>query len=143
MGSTKPLRTFEVDMNLDGSIQPWLVSSDDGSLSDIVNSQDPDETRTLPKLELQAEYRGPGKITAAALQIFSQEEASARASQPSKYLPDVLPRACRNFEKCHEFEAGEAFKDWIDIHSLTVAGTHALQIVRRSSKAKSGGSQTA
>ena len=49
-----PLRKSDVDMNPIGSIQSWLVSADDGSLSDTVNIQDPHGTRTLPKPELQS-----------------------------------------------------------------------------------------
>ena len=52
-----------------GSIQPWLVSVDDDSLSDAISIQHPIGTRTLSKPELQSEHRGPGEITAAELQI--------------------------------------------------------------------------
>ena len=36
---SNPLRTSEVKMNPIGSFQPWLVSVDDGSLSDTINTQ--------------------------------------------------------------------------------------------------------
>ena len=93
----KPLRTPEVGMNLDGSIQPWLVVADDGSLSDAIHIKYTQGTGTLPKPELQSEHRGLGKITAAALQIYGQEETAAPKTTSSSYLPKVLRRACRNF----------------------------------------------
>ena len=66
-------------MNPVGSIQPLLVSADDGCLSDTINTQHPIWTRTLPKPEVQSEHRGPGKINAAALQCFGQGEIRTKA----------------------------------------------------------------
>jgi hypothetical protein len=130
MGSIKPLRTPKVGMNLDGSIQPWLVSADEGSRSDTIKPQHPQGTRTLPKPELQSEHRGPGKITAAALQIFGRDGKSASTTTSGTYLPEVLHRACRNYEKLHNMEAGSATEERVDSSSLTVAGwadTHVAE----------------
>ena len=94
---SNPLRTSEVEMNPIGSIQPWLVSADDDSLSDTINNEQPIGTRTLSKPELMSEHRGPGNITAAALQIFGQEEKSAqrRSRKSAKYPGDMLNKACK------------------------------------------------
>ena len=106
-------------MHPEGSIQPWLVSADEGSLSDAIKLQDPQGTRTMPKPELQLEYRGPAEIAAAALKIFGQGD---QHTKPSQYLPEVLRRACRNFEKFHRLEFGSATEERVDASSLTVAG---------------------
>ena len=121
---SNPLRTSEVEMNPIGSIQPWLVSADDDSLSDTINNEHPIGTRTLSKPELMSEHRGPGNITAAALQIFGQEEKSAhrRSRKSAKYPGDMLNKACRNFERFFELAEGEAYEEWIDEHSLKVPG---------------------
>ena len=97
-------------MNPIGSIQPWLVSADDDSLSDTINNEHPIGTRTLSKPELKSEHRGPGNITAAALQILGQEEKSAlrRSQKSAKYPGEMLLRACRNFERFFELAEGEA-----------------------------------
>ena len=76
----------------------------------------------MPKPELQSEHRGPGRITAAALQIFGQDEKPAPTTTSSIYLPEVLHRACRNFEKFHGMETGSATEERVDSSSLTVAG---------------------
>jgi hypothetical protein len=98
------------------------VNADDDSLSDAINNEQPVETRTLSKPELRSEYRGPGKITAAALQIFCQEEKSAqrRSRKSAKYSSDMLIKACRNFERFFELAEGEAYEEWIDEHSMKV-----------------------
>lgn len=106
--SSNPLRNSGngvADMSPLGCTQPWLVSADDGSLSDAIRKQEPRGTRTLPKPELPLELRGP-KITEAALQIFSRISTPAQISPKSKYLPQVLQRAMRNFEKFYELEQG-------------------------------------
>ena len=122
MGPTKPLRTSEVEMHPEGSIQPWLVSAVDGSLSETINIEHPQGARTMPKPELQMEYRGPAKIAAAALKIFDKDKTSAQKSKPSQYLPGVLQRACRSFERFHRLEFGSATEERVDASSLTVAG---------------------
>ena len=121
-GPTKPLRTSEVEMHPEGSIQPWLVSADEGSLSDAIKLQDPQGTRTMPKPGLQLEYRGPAEIAAAALKIFGRDQTSAQSTEPFQYLPEVLQRACRHFEKFHRLEFGSATEKRVDASSLTVAG---------------------
>ena len=105
---SNPLRTSKVEMNPIGSVQPWFVSSDDGSLSGTTNTQHPIGTRTLPKPELQSEHRGLGRITAAALQAFGQEEKSAprRSRKSSKYPGEMLLKACMNFEQFCELAEG-------------------------------------
>ena len=67
----------------------------------------------MPKPELQSEHRGPGKITAAAMQIFGQEEKSAprRSRKSAKYSEDMLLKACRNFERFFELAEGEAYEE--------------------------------
>ena len=94
-------------MNLEGSIQPWLVSADDGSLSDAIKLQDPQGTLTMPKPELQSEQRGLGKITAASLLIFGQEQETAPTTISQTYLPEVIHWACRNREKFGQEEQEE------------------------------------
>ena len=111
-------------MNPIGSFQPSLVSADDDSLSDALSTQHPIWTRTVSRPELQSEHRGPGKITAAALKIFGQEEKSApnRSRKSAKYPDEMLIKACKNFETCFELTEDEAYQDWIDEHSLKVPG---------------------
>ena len=74
--------------------------------------------------ELQSEHRGPEKISAAALQIFGQEEKAApkRSRKSSSYPGEMLFRACRNFERFFELAEGEAYKERIDEYSLKVQG---------------------
>ena len=100
-------------MNPVGSIRPWLLSADDGSLSDTINTQHPQGARTVPKPKLQSERRGLGEITAAPLQIFGQEEKSAptRSRKSSKYPGGMLFKACENFERFFEPAEGEAYEE--------------------------------
>ena len=52
-----------------GSIQPWLMSADEGSQSDTIKPQQPSEERTMPKPRVLMENRGPLGIAEAAVAI--------------------------------------------------------------------------
>ena len=85
-------RSFIIDNGNEmdnGSTQPWLVSADDGSLSDAIKSEEPSGTRTLPKPSFLLETRGP-KITEAALEIFGRESAPQKPDNPKLiHLPQA------------------------------------------------------
>ena len=110
-------------MNPVGFIQPWLVSADDGSLSDIINSQDPRGTRTLPKPKLQSEHQAwkdhcsctadlwPGGDISAETTTEIIEVSRLDSLQGVQYVREVV-----------ELAAGEAYEDWIDEHRLKVPG---------------------
>ena len=88
------------------------MSADDGSLSNAINKHELQATRTLPKPDFPLELR----------QIFGRFCTPAQVSPKSKYLPQVLQRAMRNFEKFYGLEQGASNEELIDQHSLTVVG---------------------
>jgi len=95
-----------------------LTSADEGSRSGAINKEDPSGAQTRPKPDLYSEIRGPKGITAAAMQIFPRSNASAQPHP--KYPAEMVRKACRNFERFYELNEGEAYEEWIDVHSMKV-----------------------
>ena len=147
-----PLRTNLVKVNSYGSTRPWLASADEGSRSGTIKHEDPSGTQVLPKPDLITEIRGPGGVTAAALQIFSGHP-SAPIQLHANYTADILRKACVNLEKFYELDDGEATAAWIDNSSLGVPGWAEAIVVsyngiqeakdRREANSLTGGCSTA